>query len=199
MSGAGWRKPVAGSIFLAMQQSSSPVQVGAGADGTLTYLVDLPPQALPPVRGRDIEAAWDAARNAAHATIWGAARRFRFRGADGSFTDFALADRDACCWAGAVEDTVGMGSSYGLSLCLRLLALVDLLARAGWSRGLFSLGAGGAELHPALLRTAATEPLTAEARFDESGFRARLAALPAPPPTDSHPADRQRPGPGAQA
>jgi hypothetical protein len=33
----------------------------------------------------------------------------------------------------------------------------------------------GAELHPSLLRAAATAPLTAEARFDEPGFRSRLA------------------------
>ena len=71
---------------------------------------------------------------------WGAVRGFRFRRPDGSYTDLALADRDARCWAGAVDRTAGLTSSYGLSLCLRLLALVDLLARArgpsrcaGWS------------------------------------------------------------------
>jgi hypothetical protein len=78
---------------------------------------------------------------------------------------------------------VGMGTSYGLSLCLRLLALVDLIARAPWAAGFCVLGRGRrgtAELHPALLRAASSPPLTAEARFDESCFRARLAALPAP-------------------
>jgi hypothetical protein len=172
----------AGSILQAMQKSSSPVRVGAAADGTLTYLVDLPPEALPAVRGRDLEQAWESARAAAGATIWGAARLFRFRRDDGSFTDLALADPDACCWAGAIEDSVGMGTSYGLSLCLRLLALVDLIARAPWAAALCVFGRRGraAELHPALLRAAAQAPLTADARFDESGFRARLAALPAP-------------------
>jgi hypothetical protein len=167
-----------------MTQSSSPVRVGATPDGTLTYLVDLPPEALPAVRGRDLEAAWDAAREAAGAAIWGAARLFRFRRADGSFTDLALADPDACCWAGAVEDSVGMGTSYGLALCLRLLALVDLIASAPWAAALCAFGRGRrgdmAELHPALLHAAAMAPLTAEARFDESGFRARLATLPVP-------------------
>ena len=126
-----------------MSRDSLPRAASARrADGTLTYLVDLPPEALPPVRGRDLEAAWDAAREAAGAAMWGAARLFRFRRADGSFTDLALADPDACCWAGAVEDSVGMGTSYGLSLCLRLLALVDLLARAPWAAGLCILGRG---------------------------------------------------------
>lgn len=153
---------------------SSRVQVGTAADGTLTYLVDLPPEALPPVRLRDLAGAWDAARAAASAATWGAARLFRFRRADGSCTDLALADPDACCWAGAIDGTVGMNTSYGLSLCLRLLALVDLLARAGWATSLFAVKPDGAEIDPTVLRTAATAPLTRDARFDECGFRDRV-------------------------
>jgi hypothetical protein len=173
-----------------MDNSDRPraVHVGATPDGTLTYLVDVPPEALPPVRHRDLAAAWDAARDAALAAAgtaagfpggasWGAARLFRFRRADGSCTDLALADRDACCWAGAVDGTVGMHTSYGLSLCLRLLALVDLLARASWAKSLFSLRRDGAVIDPSVLRAAATAPLTRDARFDESGFRAQV--LPA--------------------
>ena len=56
--------------------------------------------------------------------------------------------RDARCWAGAVDRTVGLGTSYGLALCLRLLALVDLLARARWAIPLFRLERDGADLHP---------------------------------------------------
>jgi hypothetical protein len=158
------------------------VRVGAAADGTVTYLVDLSPEALPPVRLRDLAAAWDAARSAASACDWGFPRLFRFRRDDGSHTDLALADADACCWAGAVDGTVGMHTSYGLSLCLRLLALVDLLSRAGWARSLFAIRPDGAELHPTLLRTASLSPLTGEARFDESGFRSLVlqTGLPSP-------------------
>lgn len=169
-----------------MDDASPAIRVGETRDGTLTYLVDLSPEALPPVRGRDLEAAWDAARAGAGAARWGGARLFRFRRGDGSTTDLALADPDACCWARAVDALVGMQTSYGLSLCLRLLALVDLLARAPRLRralgaaGMLALGGGEAELHPRLLRAAATLPLTAEARFDESGFHATIAALPAP-------------------
>ncbi len=166
------------------------MQVGAAADGTLTYLIDLPPECLPPVRGRDLAAAWEAAREAATRAAWGVRRLFRFRRVDGSFTDLALADQDACCWAGAVDLTVGMQSSYGLSLCLRLLALVELLTRASWTAGLFTVARDGTELHPALLGAAATTPLTADARFDEGGFRGRLARLPGPGPAS-------RPGRGA--
>ena len=141
----------------------------------MTYLIDLPPEALPPVCRRDLEHAWDAAREAALAQRQGAVRGFRFNRPDGSHTDLALADRDARCWVGAVDLTVGIATAPGLSLCLRLLALIDLLARAPWARPLFHLARDGAEFHPALLKTAASQPLTNEARFDEAGFRARLS------------------------
>lgn len=150
------------------------VNVQTRSDGALLYLVSLPPEALPPVRPRDIAAAWDAARAAALDDRWGVARLFRFRRADGSALDLALGDADACCWANAVDGTVGMGSTYGLSLCLRLLALVDLLARAAWAAGLVALRRDGAALAPALVQAAATQPLTAEARFDERAFRRRF-------------------------
>ena len=76
-----------------------------------------------------------------------------------------------------------MQTSYGLSLCLRLLALVDLLARASWTAELFRIGRTGTALHPALLSAAATAQLTSDARFDETGFRARLAGLSGPSST----------------
>lgn len=157
------------------REHSTVVHVGAAPDGSVTYLVDLPPEELPAVHGRDLERAWYAARDAALAQRWGVVRFFRFRREDGSFGDLALADRDACCWADAVELTVGMRNSYGLSVCLRLLALVDLLARTRWADSLFVLHRDGAEMHPVLLRAAASAPLNPEARFDETGFRARLA------------------------
>jgi hypothetical protein len=143
------------------------IQVGTAADGTLTYLVDLPPEAMPPVRQRDIDLVWDAARQRAVRADWGAARLFRFRRADGSCTDLALADADACCWASAVDSSVGMQTSYGMSLCLRLLALVDLLTQARWADAFCTLRRDGAQLHPALLNAAAQAPLTADARAAE--------------------------------
>ena len=157
-----------------------PIRVGAAADGSVVYLVDVGPEALPAVRSRDIERAWDAARGAASACAWGVARALRFQREDGSHTDLALADRDAACWAGAVDTTIGLDTRYGLSLCLRLLALVDLLARAPWMTSLYAVRRNGAELHPALLRTAASLPLTQDACFDEHRFRARLGHLFAP-------------------
>ena len=155
--------------------ASTSVRIGAGPNGSLIYYVEMPPEELPSVHRRDLELAWYAARDAAIAQRWGVARFFRFRRPDGSYGDLALADSDACCWASAVDNMVGLRSSYGLSLCLRLLALVDLLARARWADSLCLLPADGAEFHPALLRAAASTPLTAEAGFDEFGFRSRLS------------------------
>ncbi len=151
-------------------QSSPPVQVGAAPDGTLTYLVDLPPDALPAVRGRDLAAAWEAAHDAAGGKRRGAVRLFRFRDPEGAVTDLALADRDARAWAAAVDRLSGMGNCYGLSLCLRLLALVDLIAAARDGR----FCKRGGRPSPAVFRAAAALPLSRAARFDETRLRARL-------------------------
>ena len=147
------------------------VQAG---DGALTYLVNGGPDSLPPVRTGHLADAWESAHDAAVESEWGHRRLFRFLHPDGTILDMALADADACCWARAVDRTAGLQTPYGLSLCLRLLALVDLLARAPWTGALCRLGRAGAALDPLLLRTAATAPLTKEAGFDETAFRVRL-------------------------
>lgn len=156
---------------------SSPIRM-ASTDGVLTYLIDLPPEAMPPVRPRDLAAAWDAARAAALAEQWGPPRMFRFRRANAPPTDLALADVDATAWAAAIDARMDMRQPYGLSLCLRLLALIDLLPRAPWAAAMFTLKRDGAELAPALLAAAATQPLSQEARFDPAAFRAAIPALP---------------------
>ncbi len=170
-------------------ESSDPtpvIRVGAAPDGSLTYLVDLTPEALPPVTRRDMERAWYLARRAALAEQWGAVRVFRFLRAEGGHSDLVLADRDAGCWAAALDAIYGIGTRHGLSLTLRLLALIDLLAQSPWAVPLVRLARDGAEPDPALLHAAATEPLTREARFDQIGFRARLAQHVSP----QHPSQR---------
>jgi hypothetical protein len=156
-------------------EAPPPIRVGTSPDGSVTYLVAIPPEALPPVGKRDLELAWYTARGAALHQQWDVIRGFRFLRPDGTHTDLALGDPDAACWVGAIDRSVGLASSHGMSLCLRLLALIELLAHARWARPLFTLGRGSADLHPALLRTAATLPLTRDARFDEVGFRLRLS------------------------
>ena len=154
--------------------SAQSIRVAAAADGTLTYLVGMPPEALPPVRARDLDAAWHHARAAAAREAWGAVRLFRFRRDDGGVTDLALSDPDAACWAAAVDAVVGIGTAYGLSVCLRLLALVDLMASVRWADTYFTLRRDGAEIAPALLSAAATAGLTPAAQFDLDDLRGRL-------------------------
>jgi len=163
-----------------MPTASPLVRATRSPDGAVTYLVRTTPDLLPPVRSGDLAAAWDAARDAAADAAWGRPRRFRFLQPDGGTLDMALADEDARCWAGAVDQATCLQTPYGLSLCLRLLALVDLLGRAAWTGALCRITRAGAHLDPALVRTAATAPLTGAAAFDETAFRVRLdAALPA--------------------
>lgn len=146
---------------------------------SVIHRLAIAPEGLPAVRGRDLAAAWDAARDAARSADadWGSSRRFVFDREDGTVTELALTDRDARCWAAGVERVAGLQTSYGASLCLRLLALVDLLARAPWAARLLAFEAGLARLHPALLRLAASTPLSAEARFDEARFRDTIDTL----------------------
>lgn len=148
--------------------------------GALHYEVPLPPERLPAVSGRDLLAAWEAAREAASAEAWGEARAVAFRRPDGALTELVIADADARCWAAAVDGTVGLRSLYGMALCFRLLALIELMASAAWARGFFAISSEGAEIHPALLGAAARFPLAADARFDHAALRESLAsALPA--------------------
>jgi hypothetical protein len=161
---------------MARAQSDRPaVQIRISGEGWLTYMVGCAPTSLPPVSRRDLDGAWHAARLAAIAGEWGAIRGFRFAQNDGGALDIALADPDACCWAGAVDSRLGLQSRYGISVLLRLLALVDLIARASWSRPLCRFGRDGADLDPSLLAAAATEPLNEAGQFDESAFRSRLS------------------------
>ena len=155
----------------------SPIQVAVREDGTVLYHVPFAPSDLPPVFGRDLDAAWDAAREAALQAAPGAVRLFRFAG----HVMLALSDRDACCWASAVDRTIGLGSAYGVSLLLRLLSLVDLLARAPWLSGSFTLCRSGvADLSPALLRAVSACRITGEARLDEIRLRDALAPTGVP-------------------
>lgn len=124
---------------------------------------------------RDLEQAWDAARAAAQAPHTAAAKRlFRFAQGAESPLDLALTDRDAAAWAGAVDQIADLSTAHGISVCLRLLALVELMGRAAWTRAWFTLSRAGLEFHPALLQAAALSPLTDTGGFAETALRALL-------------------------
>ncbi len=171
---------------MSAQPSLAPpsIRMRRAGDGAAAYLVDLSPAELPPVPGRELEAAWRAASAGAMAARSGEARAFRFHRPDGSTVDVAVAGRDARCWAAAIDhrggSRGGLHTVMGLALCIRLLALADLLARAAWASAWWRMGRDGADLHPTLLRAAASLPLTDDACFDEARFRSRLSQAPAP-------------------
>ena len=159
---------------------TSSIRIIPPPDGALTYAIPFPPEETPAVTARDLLGAWEAARGAAGAEIWGSPRRLVFRRPDGEAMELLLADADAACWAEAVDARHGLATPRGLAICLRLLALIEAMGRIARLKGLFTIRATGAELHPALLRAAASVPLDPAGRFDEAGLTALSSrAIPA--------------------
>jgi hypothetical protein len=141
-----------------------------GPAGVVLHLISAPPSALPTVTRRDLEQAWEAAQ------VTGAAppRFFRFAQAGGPPVELRLQDRDAAAWAAAVERSAGLSTPHGISICLRLLALVALMAEAEWARGWFDLRRDGADIRPELWHAAALVTLNDSGGFDETDLRALL-------------------------
>lgn len=165
-----------------------PIRVREAPNGALTYAVAVPPERLPAVAPDRLLAAWAMARRAAALERWGPPRQMVFHRDDAPPTEIVIADADAGCWAEAVDSEVGLDTLSGLALCLRLLALIEVLTRASWLAGMFDVTPDGIDLHPALLRAAASMPLDSGARFDEPGLRRLLSRpLPRPSPRSSSP------------
>ncbi len=143
-------------------------------DGSELHVVPLAPEALPRVGKRDLEQAWEAARDAARAGREGRVRGFRF--ANGR--DLTLCDRDARSWAMAVDAIADLSTAHGASLCIRLLALIDLIGRARWLTPFVRLrGASGACFDGGLLQAVAITRLTPEAELDEAALREMLTGV----------------------
>jgi hypothetical protein len=151
------------------------IRVAEDANGALAYAIPCPPETLPAVRPDALLAAWDAARAGAAAGRWGPPRVLMFQREASEPTVLAIADRDARCWADAVDRGADLSTLPGLAVCLRLLALVEVMPRCPWLIGMFDVTPEGVELHPALLRAAATMPLDSGARFDAEALRRLLS------------------------
>ncbi len=163
---------------MADERPAPSVEVRDYGPDHVLYRVALAPAAMPPVPVRELEAAWDAARAHSLSADWGAQRSFRFQPADGRITDLDVTDRDARCWAGAVDRMAGLATLSGVSLCLRLLALVHLVATAPWAKTYLSSKRDGTRIDRALMRAAARADLTDDARFDEASLRRNLPERP---------------------
>jgi hypothetical protein len=145
------------------------------ADGKILHLVPHPPGRLPAVTKRDLEQAWEVAR--ATALSPGpppATHGFRFHNGAAAPLDFVLTDRDAASWAGGIDGIADLSTAHGVSVCLRLMALIELMTRADWTRRWFTLNRAGLTFHPALLTAAALTPLTETGGFAETALRALL-------------------------
>ncbi len=143
------------------------------------YRLEMPPEALPAVGPSDIMEAWSAASIGAEMGMVlqpGDIEGIEFRWPGGE-SRFAFADLDASSWAAALDRRYGLATLRGIAILFRLLALIELMARAEWLRPLFRLGGDeGVKVDPDVLRLAATLPLTASARFDADRFRIQLGS-----------------------
>ena len=148
------------------------VSTAQGPAGEKLQLISAPPSRLPTVTKRDLEQAWEAAQLNKAAPL----RFFRFATAGGPPVELLLQDRDAAAWAEAVERSAGLSTPYGISVCLRLLALIALMAEAGWVRAWFALSRDGAKIRPELWHAAALVKLNDSGGFDETDLRALLPA-----------------------
>jgi len=148
------------------------VKVLVGQRGEVVHSLSHLPDALPPVTRRDLEMAWEAAHAGAETSA--PPRAFRFAQPEAAPVQLVLNDPDAAAWALAVDGIADLATAHGVSLCLRLLALVALMARAEWMRPWFALDRSGLNFDPALLQAAAISPLSRSGDFDETALRALL-------------------------
>jgi len=152
------------------------------------------PEHLPPVGPSELVAAWQAATLGAEVGMVlqvGDIEGVEFRWPEGE-ARFVFADLDASCWAAALDRLYGLDSLRGIAVLFRLLALVEIMARAEWLRPLFRIGDGqGIQLDPDLVHLAAVAQLTASARFDAGAFQQQLG-LVGPTRLESHRRARDR-------
>ncbi len=156
----------------------------------LLFQLPFPPEALPAVEPSQIARAWQAATLAAETGLLlqaGDIEGVIFKWEAGE-AKFMFADLDASCWAAALDRLFGLKNTTGIAVLFRLLALIDLIARAPWIRPLVRLGhQDGVLLDPDVLYLAAGQPLTPSARFDAAIFRDKLGNRVADdPPSQTH-------------
>ncbi len=151
------------------------IRVARTEAGAIAYLVPVSPERLPVVSPGDLLRAWNVARHGAVERRWGAPRFLRFaQQGEREPTEIAIADPDAGAWTEAIDRVFGLENLMGLSLCLRLLALIEVLTRAARLEPFFDVTPAGVDLHPSLLAAAAASPLDPAARFDEAVLMERL-------------------------
>jgi len=150
------------------------IRSAVAPDGTALHLVPISPDRLPRVQKRDLEQAWEGAHQAARAGQDGPQRGFRFAGG----ADVLLQDRDARAWAASIDRIADLSTAHGISVCLRLLGLVALIAEARWIAPFVRIGRGGVALDGELLNAASLTKLTKNGNLDAAAIRALLRRGP---------------------
>ncbi|NKB45295.1 MAG: hypothetical protein GKS03_13565 [Alphaproteobacteria bacterium] len=148
------------------------------SDGSTMVCAPFPAQDLPPVGLSDIRRAWETASKAAEMGL-----ELRENDPDGVVFQDKLGapvqvkfdDFDAHCWATAIHRSFNLATVKGLSVCFRMLALYQLMAKSPWARPLFSFDRkNGLRIDKGLLAAAA--PLNVDGLFDSENIREETGA-----------------------
>jgi hypothetical protein len=152
-----------------------------GPDGATLHLVPIAPERLPKVAVRDLERAWhDAHRHAHHAAKQQkSAPRRAFRFATGAA--ITLTDDDARLWASAIDQSSDLSTAHGISVCLRLLGLIALIAAAEWCSPHVQFRGDGCPVDARLLKAAALATLNPDGALDPIAVQNLLLRHPLSP------------------
>lgn len=135
---------------------------------------------LPSVRSIDLNSAWQTASEASEATFdrgESSPEGVLFHTETGDIIDFEFDDYDALCWAAAIHHTFDLTTIRGLSLCFRMLALYQLMAKQNWARPLFTFDRRkNLKIDKALLSAAAITPLLENGTFDGETIRREIGS-----------------------
>ena len=148
------------------------------ASGRITILVTCPIQDLPAVRPAELKQAWDTASVAVRQGLrltdndpYGLA----FKDRSGQSVDLIFHDSDAHLWAVAIHRAFDLSTIKGLSLCLRMLALYQLMAGQSWARCCFKVDKNRPiTIENRLLREAALTNLTETGGFDQAALKRQI-------------------------
>lgn len=149
-------------------------------DGRTMITAQFGPQDLPAVRSAELSDTWATASASADTAFhMGASdpEGVIFQGENSHLVEFEFDDYDALCWATAIHRSFDLTTIKGLSLCFRMLALYQLMARNHWARELFTFDRRNSlKIDKALLSAAAVTPLCEDGSFDGETIRKETSA-----------------------
>ena len=155
-------------------------------DGRKMVCAPFGAQALPPVGISDLGKAWEVASMAAEdglVTEDTDPEGVVFKDKYGDAIQLEFDDFDALCWATAINRSYGLTTVKGLSLCLRMLALYQVMAESPWALTFFTFDRKNRlKIDKALMAAAAVTQLTADGRFDADGIQRETGAHQIAPP-----------------